>query len=149
MHFRGKKFHFVHNGRIWKYTVSINKTEKAEKKYPPWQGRFTAGNRLIHGRWFSSSENTGHVEQRSTDVLPAIGGLLSEPRRFMKQLMNYMVLTLLFTIFISFGNKLLSWNCVKHYVLILLLLLLLLLLLFLGPLPRHMKVPRLGVELEL
>ena len=30
-----------------------------------------------------------------------------------------------------------------------LLLLLLLLLLFLGPLPRHMEVPRLGVELEL
>ena len=30
-----------------------------------------------------------------------------------------------------------------------LLLLLLLLLLFLGPLPRHMEIPRLGVELEL
>ena len=35
------------------------------------------------------------------------------------------------------------------YFFVLLLLLLLLLLLFLGPLPRHMEVPRLGVQLEL
>jgi len=37
----------------------------------------------------------------------------------------------------------------KQYFFFVFLLLLLLLLLFLGPLPRHMEVPRLGVESEL